>query len=561
MRKHCILALLLLSTLPAQTKAQTTTADLPQSNGKCVPYYSRLLDASKADYALCADFKSNGSGIIAGYTTSNASGVNDAFIAALDTKGTVLWSRRFGGTGTEQINKIKATADNGFIAVGSSTSYSTSTASIAWLTKFDANGNITWSRRYDDGNVYGTEGTSVIQTTDGGYALSGIYANQAGVADAMIIKTDSLGKPQWAKRFNSFSTDLSWGLIQAGNNLLFTSFEYGQSASYYDGIVTKLSLRKGDIIWSHRFDIDNRSNNFSEIVKTGAGFAVYSLDIDDFLGGNAATTIVNISAEGSPLSLTKVSLNSPYNLGHGQNTATADGGHIITQYGLGTQNDLYIFKITSAGGLQWIKKVSGNGMRACTAVKQLSDGGYTFTGFSNNNVSGVTDSMNALLMRTDISGDIPSCNPGTETGYASTPGYYYDSAFVWGETADLIFLTSPVIVNSSDLAFGNKRICYSCTTAAATNALSVADAASKEATASFIVYPNPVKNNISIAVKGIITANAAITVNDMYGRVVLKEKLTTTMQQFSATHLAAGIYSATLTTTDGKRFTAKFVKE
>ena len=65
-------------------------------------------------------------------------------------------------------------------------------------------------------------------------------------------------------------------------------------------------------------------------MKTAAGFAVYSLDVDDFAGGNAATTIINVDGNGNPQKLCKSDPDNPYNLGHGQNTLTADGGHLIT---------------------------------------------------------------------------------------------------------------------------------------------------------------------------------------------------------------------------------------
>lgn len=89
----------------------------------------------------------------------------------------------------------------------------------------------------------------------------------------------------------------------------------------------------------------------------------------------------------------------------------------------------------------------------------------------------------------------------------------------------------------------------------------MADAVSSEATALFAVYPNPVKDKISFLLKGINATNGSINISDMYGRVVLKEKLTGAMPQFPTTQLTAGIYSATLVTLAGQRFTTKFLKE
>ena len=74
--------------------------------------------------------------------------------------------------------------------MGSTASYGSNTA--AWLVKFDVGGNILWSRTYDDANIYGIAGNNIIQTTDGGYAFSGTYSNQPGIADAMVVKPTAL---------------------------------------------------------------------------------------------------------------------------------------------------------------------------------------------------------------------------------------------------------------------------------------------------------------------------------------------------------------------------------
>ena len=73
MNRHYLPYLLLSFIITNPSKAQQTKTALLQGT-KCIPYYSRLLDASKDDYVLCADFKTNGTGVISGYTTSHANG-------------------------------------------------------------------------------------------------------------------------------------------------------------------------------------------------------------------------------------------------------------------------------------------------------------------------------------------------------------------------------------------------------------------------------------------------------------------------------------------------------
>ena len=74
------------------------------------------------------------------------------------------------------------------------------------------------------------------------------------------------------------------------------------------------------------------------------------------------------------------------------------------------------------------------------------------------------------------------------------------------------------------------------------------------------VYPNPVSGMLHIELPDSETGIAQITVCNMLGKVMLrKENLS--QPELEVTTLPAGMYLLQVRTSDGKRMTAKFVKE
>lgn len=138
----------------------------------------------------------------------------------------IEWQKTFGGTGNEEAFEIKKTNDNGFIAVGTTTSNDGNVSgnhgmTDAWVTKFDNSGNLQWQKTLGGSNIDGMR--SVQQTTDGGYIAAGytnsadgdITANQ-GLNDLWVVKLDNSGNIQWQKTFGGTKDD-------TGNNIQQTN--------------------------------------------------------------------------------------------------------------------------------------------------------------------------------------------------------------------------------------------------------------------------------------------------------------------------------------------------
>jgi hypothetical protein len=98
---------------------------------------------------------------------------NDAFIMKLDESGNVLWAKRVGEDKNDSFASVIMTSDGGFLACGVTESYSTS--KDGFLVKFDADGEVEWSRKY--GDTFPESFNNVIETDNYYYAVGSYEDN------------------------------------------------------------------------------------------------------------------------------------------------------------------------------------------------------------------------------------------------------------------------------------------------------------------------------------------------------------------------------------------------
>jgi hypothetical protein len=88
------------------------------------------------------------------------------------------WVRTYGGTNLESAYSIIQTSDGGYAVAGS-------VESGALLLKTDSTGNMEWNQTY-----VGDGARSLVGTSDGGYVLAG---------GTRLIKTDAYGNIEWTR--------------------------------------------------------------------------------------------------------------------------------------------------------------------------------------------------------------------------------------------------------------------------------------------------------------------------------------------------------------------------
>lgn len=128
----------------------------------------------------------------------------------MDLNGNLVWQKYLGGSGDDVANSIYQTTDGGYVIAGYSTSNDGDVTgnhggSDCWVLKLDLNGNLVWQKSL--GSTGSDSGTSIQQTTDGGYIVAGVSGSNdgdvtgyhGGIADFWVLKLDAAGNIVWQK--------------------------------------------------------------------------------------------------------------------------------------------------------------------------------------------------------------------------------------------------------------------------------------------------------------------------------------------------------------------------
>ncbi len=113
---------------------------------------------------------------------------------------------------------------------------------------------------------------------------------------------------------------------------------------------------------------------------------------------------------------------------------TSDGGYVLAGYtntsGAGGA-DFYVLKLDSLGALEWSNTYGGANHEEARALRQTSDGGYIFVGYTRSFGAGIPNFENFYIVKTNSAGDTiwtrtyGGANGETAYGVEETPGGNY----------------------------------------------------------------------------------------------------------------------------------------
>jgi hypothetical protein len=204
------------------------------------PVNERFFGGLNVDRGTCIKQTTDSGYVILGYT--NDIGVGGYDICAIKTDGqfNIVWKKTYGGTDWDFGNSIEQTKDGGYIICGSTYSYGQGDEDY-YLIKTDAKGDTLWTKTY--GGNQRDEGKSAIQTSDGGYALTG-YSLSLGdtLGDFYTVKTNATGDVLWTNTFGGAQLDLANDILEQSTGGFIVCGEtksFGSGKS--DGILVEIS--------------------------------------------------------------------------------------------------------------------------------------------------------------------------------------------------------------------------------------------------------------------------------------------------------------------------------
>lgn len=355
------------------------------------------------------------------------------------TQPVVEWQKSLGGTAGDYGSSVIQTACGGYMMAGQSRSNNGDVsgnhgAFDFWIIKTDISGNTLWQKCL--GGSADDSPSSVEQTSDGGYIISGTTASADGdvagihgvVNDIWIVKIDSAGNMIWQKCLGGTGIDEGACIQQTadGGYIIAASVKSNDgdvsgNHGNYDYWVAKLDSAAG-IQWQKCLGGTNSdyANSIKQVAGGGYIVAGYSNSGDGDVSGNHGgydAWIVKLDSAGN-ISWKKNYGGSGYDQAADIQQTGGDLGYIIAGYTQSSDgdapgnhggNDFWLLKIDSLGKILWKKCFGGTANDAAFSVEQLSGGGYIACGYTysdNGDVSGNNGSEDYWVIKISDAGNL-----------------------------------------------------------------------------------------------------------------------------------------------------------
>jgi hypothetical protein len=283
-------------------------------------------------------------------------GGSDGWVVKLTPNHEIQWAKVIGGTNWDDILSVIQTNDDGYAVAGYTASNDgdvtghfggdTVQNDDAWITKFDSEGHVQWSKCY--GGPGADWAQSIVQTPDHGYCFAGytsanggeVTGYRGGNEDIWVAKIDSSGNFLWGHCFGGDSTDWAVSIaLTADTGFIVTGGTYSNDGDVSgnhggsDAWVLKLD-RNGEIQWQKCLGGSAVDKGWSAKQTTDGGYIVGCM-------------------------------------------ARSTDGDVTDNHGSG---DAWIVKLDATGNIQWQKCVGGSGLDAAYNIIELKNGDYAFTG-------------------------------------------------------------------------------------------------------------------------------------------------------------------------------------
>jgi len=349
--------------------------------------------------------------MLAGSSNTSGTGQNDVLIIRTNSDGAPVWQKNYGGFGDDVGNRIRQVSDGNFIVAGNTKSFPSGDMNF-YIFKIDSAGTLLWSKIF--GGPLQDSVTSFIETADLGLLIFGSTLSiGAGNNDIYMLKLDQAGNYLWSKAAGNTGNDVVTSAIEIpGSGFLFT----GYTSSFGLNGFTSLLLRAndiGDVQWARTYEFAsfwNGNNRFNDLVS---GYLNdYIVVGQECCGSISDGRTVAMSID----SLGTINWMKDYMFNSGASTARSviksSDGHFLLG-GTYSNGWAHIIKLNVLGNLQWSNYYSNasNGFE----IKLTPGGQFALTGHT---IS--PGDFKLFLLKPEFDGTLNCISAPTFTAMASS---------------------------------------------------------------------------------------------------------------------------------------------
>jgi hypothetical protein len=235
----------------------------------------------------------------------------DIWIFKIDSSGSLIWQKCFGGTGEDAVMSIIATPDGNFLIGGGTNSNDGDVSGNhgyfdIWLAKITATGNILWQKSFGGS---GDDAISKVRATlDGDFIIAGTsqsnngdVGGNHGLQDAWVAKTNNTGNLIWQQSIggtgyeyvNGLLTDFDGGYIIGGTTSSNDGNFTGNHSGYNDVFLAKLSSI-GTLQWTKLYGGSNSEYLYDLSNMNSPGYEIAAYTFSGNEGDVNGTALGNV---------------------------------------------------------------------------------------------------------------------------------------------------------------------------------------------------------------------------------------------------------------------------
>lgn len=346
-----------------------------------------------------------------GLGENNHSEHSDVVISRFTTQGNIFWTRTLGGSGFEHLNDMILTADGGYALIGTTTS---SDGDIpvgggqedVWVARLDRKGNLVWSKSF--GGSGNDKGFAIIETQSGDFIIGGASgSNQGsmrsphhGALDSWIARLDKTGHIIWERHFGGSKNEKVCRIHeQAPGQFLVINTSESSDQDVQTNLGRKdawiFSLDEyGKMGWQISYGgEDNDDIHASKIDADGnlilvgttfsrSGFVYRQQGRGDFW-------LLKLAPDGNMIWSRTFGGSKPD--GANDVVVTYDGGYVVSGITQSRDGDVklnqgyydaWVLKVNGNGELQWARTFGFEAKDSFSGILEVPNGGFLAVGYS-----------------------------------------------------------------------------------------------------------------------------------------------------------------------------------
>ena len=204
---------------------------------------------------------------VAGFSSSFSNGLFDFYFFKTDTNGVLLWEKTFGGSSNEILHDALMLPDTSFILVGQTTSNPTEIEDI-FITRIAKKGDIIWTKTIGSSGV---DIATTISMIDLNHIIIGgeYYDTDSTKQKGLLLSINQTGDIQWLKTYGNKKSNYYITDVYADSSYI-RAVGYAQMNNTSDKVYYTMLSDSLGLNYHENYIPQSGSNYYSQIVQYGS---------------------------------------------------------------------------------------------------------------------------------------------------------------------------------------------------------------------------------------------------------------------------------------------------